>query len=344
MLDLYGKVSGNEGLIKASAIIQNPVFKQEFPDPCIITYEDKLIGYATSRVGYQNIQTAWCYNNDLNNWFLGPGALAEFPDWIRPKSGIWAPHVVYLKEENEFRIYYTGTLKINKKRMGSGVSKSKTPYEFIGNYSTIVDDNGYRAIDSCFLRDYKTSKDYLFYGSQFESIQAIELNSEGTRPAIGAKPIDIISPYLACQARKRCVKKKKCKWQKKCKWHRQYEGVFVKYHEEFQKYYLWVSTGGWQDRYCLLVFQSDNVLGPYVPLNDGSPVLRSNWDLRRPGQNIIFELNGKEIICYHAVPKNRRYVPGTDHMNRELCLDLVTYNNGVPIINHGTPSEYFYLP
>ena len=99
---------------------QNPVLRQDFPDPHVIKVGDTYYAYATNGTG-RNVQTA--RSTDLVKWEVLPDALPVLPAWVKP-GFTWAPEVIQVGET--FLLYYTARDKASDKQC-VGVAVSDKP-------------------------------------------------------------------------------------------------------------------------------------------------------------------------------------------------------------------------
>ncbi len=86
--------------------------------------------------------------------------------------------------------------------------------------------------------------------------------------------------------------------------------------------------------YGVGVARARSPLGPFR--KKGDPILHSNAGWSGPGHNSIVRTGGHDWIVYHAWKGAHQCKDGGD---RELMIDRISWSNGWPSINNGTPSR-----
>ena len=82
---------------------QNPVLRNDFPDPHVIRVEDRYYAYATNAAS-KNVQVST--SEDLVSWTLPRDAMPALAPWVRlSRPDVWAPEVLPL--DGRFLLYYT---------------------------------------------------------------------------------------------------------------------------------------------------------------------------------------------------------------------------------------------
>src|SRR5215212_2976303 len=110
------------GSTAAAGSFQNPVLRNDFPDPEIIHEGDTFYAYATNGLG-RNIQVAT--SPDLVQWKLLNDAMPALAPWAKlGGSHVWAPEVIKIGEH--FVLYYTARDKAADKQC-VGVATSDKP-------------------------------------------------------------------------------------------------------------------------------------------------------------------------------------------------------------------------
>jgi beta-xylosidase len=99
---------------------QNPVLRNDFPDPFILAVGDTYYAYATNANG-KNVQVS--SSTDLVTWQLLPDAMPALPKWTTSGS-VWAPEVLALADK--YVLYYTSHDKASN-RQCVGVAVSDEP-------------------------------------------------------------------------------------------------------------------------------------------------------------------------------------------------------------------------
>ncbi len=104
---------------------QNPIFRQDFPDPFVLNVKDTFYAFATNGSG-RNIQVAT--STDLINWELQNDALPALPTWAKlGGSLVWAPEVIAIG--SKYNMYYTARDKASNKQC-VGVAVADNPQGF----------------------------------------------------------------------------------------------------------------------------------------------------------------------------------------------------------------------
>jgi len=84
-------------------MFQNPVLRQDFPDPAVLAASGVYYAYATNSSG-RNVQMA--RSEDLITWELLPDAMPALPKWVRlSRPDVWAPEVIQVGER--YVLYFT---------------------------------------------------------------------------------------------------------------------------------------------------------------------------------------------------------------------------------------------
>lgn len=288
----------------------NPLINADFPDPSVIFVPgDGYYAYATHDEfsgTVNNIQLS--KSQDLVSWSEPIGALTEPPLWAKTCNKFWAPQVV--KFGDEYRLYYAAEPD-TKDGMALAMAVSKDPFNFVDVGKPISESPGstYQMIDPCFFYDQKTGKNLLYYGSAHEPIRVVEVADDGY--SFISQPKEVLLPNPDK------------------KFERLREGSFLTYQSKFDRYFLWVSGDNtWaHDDYAVSVFWSDDPQKMFQAIPGDHLILKPNEHWDAPGQNcILTDSKGNDLIFYHAVDPNDRYIKGTDHFKRKMCVKKVFYN------------------
>ena len=278
-------------------------------DPCLIEYEGVFHLFSTSQLGEAPGLIHWRTSKDLREWTLKGAVFQKFPDWVSsalPQTkGAWAPEIVYTN--GMFRLYYslsifgqntsiialatTPTLDTNAPNFG---------WKDEGIVFRTSQHDDFNAIDPNVFID-SDNRQYLTFGSFWTGIKQIELDP------LNGKPKDK-KPRLNAIARRR------------------FPGAIEAptILKRGNYYYLFASFDtccrGAESTYFMAVGRSRNINGPYIDKsgirmsNDGGTIiLHASQDSTRrfkgPGGGSIFQINGKEIIVYHAYDANDKGAP-----------------------------------
>ncbi|RTY94318.1 glycoside hydrolase, partial [Flavobacterium bomense] len=95
---------------------------------------------------------------------------------------------------------------------------------------------------------------------------------------------------------------------------------------------------GEKAHYAVMVARSKNAEGPFETLEEAektanSVIINKNDKWIAPGHNsVVTDDNGQEWMVYHAIDSKK------PNGGRIILIDKITYKNGWPTVNSGTPS------
>lgn len=299
---------------------RNPVCPISLPDPTVIRVDDVFYMYATEDVRNTPIMAS----PDLVNWRQVGTVFTEHtrPNFVKD-GGVWAPDIN--KVGNLYVLYYTQSVWGGGDTCGIGVAISDNPSGPWTNRGKLFDSMSigvYNSIDPFLYQE--DGRNYLFWGGYEGGIHAVELSSNGLAIKPAAKPVKIVG--------------------------NNYEGVAI--HKKGDYYYLFASMEncclGFDSVYKAVVGRSKSLYGPYLD-KSGREMSRSNYEVVvegdginffGPGHNsgVITDKNGDDWILYHC------YTITTGDRVRALMLDKLSWENGWPKINYGTPSQKALRP
>ena len=302
----------------------NPVYTKNFADPTVIKANDgSFYAYGTNTVldGKEvNIQVI--KSKDLVDWSYVGDALPTKPKWAN--KDFWAPHVLYDAKLKTYFLYYSGESD-QKEGKCLGVATSKSPIgPFVDKGEPLLCGTGFINIDPMAFDDPKTNKKLLYWGSGFEALKVQELSKDRLNFKAETSPKDLVN-LIVNDAQENYQKL--------------VEGSWVTYHDGF--YYLYFSGDnccGEKAHYAVMVARSKNAEGPFETLAEAekissSVILSKNEKWIAPGHNsVVIDNNGQEWMVYHAIDSEN------PNMGRIVLIDKITYKNGWPIVNSGTPS------
>lgn len=222
--------------------------------------------------------------------------LHGFPDWVHEAipgaTAIWAPDIVFFNDR--YYVYYSVST-FGKQRSVIGLASNGTldvrspDYEWRDEGIVLEshpDRTNYNAIDSAFFRD-EDGKAYLFWGSYWTGIKAVEVDSKTGKPFNYVEgDLKIPADYVAVASRRRDTS---------------IEAPYLVRRGDY--YYLFTSRGsccdGVKSTYHLVVGRSTKPLGPYVD-KDGRPmdrgggtvILSSTEKWKGTGHNGFFRTTG----------------------------------------------------
>jgi arabinan endo-1,5-alpha-L-arabinosidase len=298
-------------LISSSAIQADepdPVLRG-CPDPAIIEADDGWFYIFSTGAGLPIIRS-----KNLVHW-VSVGRVfpnKRVPDWAREAvpgtKGIWAPDVSYFNDL--FHVYYSiSTFGSQRSAIGLAVNKTLDPessdYEWIdrgmvidstppqrrsrGEEANQEEGDDFNAIDPAIFIDSDGSV-YMFWGSYWNGIKAVEIDPETGKPYSGVSRLDIASRwgFAAPPA---------------------IEGAYVV--EQGDGYCLFVSfdacCDGADSTYKVMVGRADHPLGPYMdvsgnPMMDGAGTLllanHGHW--RGPGHNSVLRTETQDFLVHHT--------------------------------------------
>jgi arabinan endo-1,5-alpha-L-arabinosidase len=232
------------------------------------------------------------------------------PDWAKKAipgaRGIWAPDVVF--HNNRYYVYYSvSTFGGQRSVIGLATNKTldKTSPDYQWHDEGIVleshpDHTDYNAIDSALFVD-EDGKAYLFWGSYWTGLKAVEVDPKTGKPFRYAPgELKIPADYVAVASRRGADTS--------------IEAPYIVRHEKY--YYLFTSRGsccdGVKSTYHIAIGRSEKPLGPYVDKDDkrmdqggGSILLSSTEKWKGTGHNGFFRTtkegkNKGDWIILHA--------------------------------------------
>ena len=249
---------------------------------------------------------------------------------IKTTGSLWAPHI--FKVQKCFNLYasvgaYGGIICLQSK---SPLGPYTFPHPQSGNLRKLVDleDVGleFDVIDPCFVRDAKSRKNYLFFGSSF-GIYRVELTKDGTSVKKKAKFVHVAG---STDRGKTGV---------------DYEGTMLYWHDGY--WYMILSP---RRDYRLLCWRSKTLTGVFSDRNGNTPLSdKYGWEILQPqprnyvtpegcylavaghAGEIIKDKSGRYFIFCHA----RISKPNVgSYGHRAPCLtEIVWDEDGWPIAN-----------
>lgn len=306
------------------SVAQKPAaIDTDFPDPTVILANGKYYAYATnsgSAGRFRNIQVA--VSGDLKNWKIIGDALPEKPSW--GYKDFWAPHVLYNETINKYVLFYSAETVDTAAGKAIGVAFANRPEgPFRDAGAPLIVRPDFEAIDPMVLRDPRSKKYYMVWGSGFQPLRIREMDPSMKTFAAGSVDHAIL-PAGADKDYGKLV-----------------EGAWIDYDQGY--YYLYYSGDnccGVDAHYAVMVARSKNITGPYTRLgavseNKSSVILESDAMIVAPGHNSVFkDKEGQKWIAYHAIP---RAAFNEKKYGRILYLDRIVYKNGWPALIKETP-------
>jgi arabinan endo-1,5-alpha-L-arabinosidase len=335
----------------ANGVFTNPVFDEDFPDPTVIRADGGwFYAYATQGPvggGVHNIQVA--RSRDLVRWTREPDALPVKPSWASRTQLFWAPDV-HLRGRTYF-MYFSAALNPDlalKFKREQGAADSKEDVFCLGVATSRTAGGPFRAsnrplkcglsfvnIDPMAFDDTRTGRKLLYWGSGFQPIRVQELSADRLSFKPGSQPVELVRADRAVPLQTLI------------------EGAWVLERDGW--YYLFYSGencchGPLQEiKYAAMVARSRSATGPFETLAEatGAPdsaILRRGRNWIAPGHNSVFTDDaGQDWIAYHAISVARPYldekIGGDRSVRRVMLIDRLSWREGWPRVEGGTPSE-----
>lgn len=303
------------------------------PDPAIIAAPDGAKGYYAYATGRG---LPFFRSDDLVRWERAGRVFSErVPAWaaeaVPGSSGIWAPDIA--RFGGLYRLYYSVST-FGKQRSVIGLATNRTidpespeyRWEDRGEVISSRPGDSFNAIDPAAFVDHD-GRVYLFWGSFWSGIKAIELDPETGKPMEGARRVDIVDRRQPPNA---------------------VEAPYVVARDGL--YWLFVSfdscCDGAASTYRMMMGRSESVLGPYIDasgrklLEGGATMLVAGderW--RGPGHNSVLVEGDRSWLVHHTYD--------VEHLNRQRIMQvrpLYWPDGGWPVageplvLTHGKPT------
>jgi beta-xylosidase len=293
---------------------QNPVIKENFPDPFILDAGDTFWAYATNASG-KNIALA--SSTDLIHWQMLGDAMPALPKWAKLTGGyVWAPEVMPIGDQ--FVMYYTARDKTSDKQC-VGVAVSDTPegkFKDTNNAPFVCQSELGGTIDPDPFRD-EDGRQYLYFKNDGNccnmstNIFAQELAPDGL--SLIGEPVQLLENDRA------------------------WEGGVVEAPTMFKhdgKYYLFYSANDYGSfKYAVGYATCDTPLGPCQDAPE-NPILKSDLTNKQalvvgPGHQDVFQLGDQTWMSYHVWEMLQGGFRGE---RRFMYLDPVEWQDGKPVV------------
>lgn len=305
-------------------VFENPVVDANFPDPTIVKAGDGYFYvYATnSGVNGKTHNMQVRRSKDLVKWEVLGDAMPETPSW--GSGDFWAPHVTYDESSDTYFLYYSGESTDTDIGKCLGVAVSRSPEgPFIDKGEPLLCGETFVNIDPMVFEDPASGKKYYYWGSGHEAIKVRELAEDGINFKANSETIELLQPVRNDLP---------------SNYENLLEGAWVVKKDDF--YYLFYSGDnccGDQAHYAVMVARATSPTGPFEKYQNeegSSVILSENSSWRAPGHNsLIQDAAGDYWIAYHAIDTKE------PNAGRKMLLDKVTWKNGWPSVNDGTPSD-----
>lgn len=307
---------------------ENPVWKLDAPDPTVWQAGDR---YYASSTHHDVLES-----RDLVNWRATGGKLLEEDElkWIRKTwPNVWAPDVVKMGEwYNLYICYHNGGA-----HTAIAVYRSKEPQGPFKDRRILLkseDDRQHEVIDPEVVRDEK-GRVWMFFGHG--DIRRVELTEDGLARKPGSRIEHVAGVEWNVRGEKNKYYGPECAT----------EGAYL--HRRGDKWYLFVSQGGWNDAsYQVAVGRADSLDGRFFDRQDRPMVLghatkilgsEKGDDFFGPGHNgeIFTTPSGRTYMFYHCHwTKSPDRKPGSWYVPRPLFLQEVLWDkDGWPYFGNG---------
>lgn len=263
------------------------------PDPTALVQGDWVYAFATGPGILIRRSKDLFHWEDAGRVFRQPT-----PPWaaeaIPGAKGVWAPDITF--HDGLYHLYYSiSTLGNQRSAIGLATNRTldpESPLYAWEDRGPIIESrprrNNFNAIDPALVAE-PNGRWWLFFGSWWTGIKAVEIDPKTGKPRRGA---DIV-PIAAREPRGQPS----------------IEAAYVAHREGF--WYLFVSWGTIlppkEATYEVRVGRSKKIDGPYSdlsgrPMRDGGGtlVLTSHGPWRAPGHNGILRFQGRDWMCHHT--------------------------------------------
>ncbi|MBS1744765.1 MAG: arabinan endo-1,5-alpha-L-arabinosidase [Bacteroidetes bacterium] len=269
---------------------------------------------------------------DMKHWKKETPVFKTAPQWAVKeihgfKGHIWAPDISY--HNGQYYLYYAVSL-FGKNTSAIGVATNNTLDPSDKNFNWV--DHG-KVIESIPGRDmwnaidpnliYDENEPWLAFGSFWDGIKLVKLDSSLTKPAepetwftIARRARNYIYPDSA--AGDAAI-----------------EAPFI--YKKGHDYFLFVSFDyccrGVKSTYKMMVGRSSSINGPYldkegVPMNlgGGTLLLEGDKDWNGVGHNAVANFNGVDYLIFHGYDAN-------DNGKPKLRIERLNWINGWPVVS-----------
>jgi beta-xylosidase len=302
-------------------VFQNPVLRDNFPDPFVLQEGDTYYVYATNAVG-RNISLA--SSTDLVEWKVLGNAMPTLPKWAQPKTEyVWAPEVI--KMGGQYIMYYTARDRTSDTQcVGVAVSASpEGPFRDTNEKPFVCQSEQGGTIDASPFRD-EDGQLYLLYKNDGNCcgmgtyIYVQEMALDGL--SLVGEPLRLIRND------------------------REWEAYVIEAPSMFKhedKYYLFYSANNYGGpEYAVGYAICASPRGPCKKAEE-NPILGSNLENKDllvigPGHQTLLQVGDQTWIIYHVW----RALPGGFRGDsRYMWIDRLDWVDGKPVVHGPTTDE-----
>ncbi len=292
----------------------NAVIDTNCPDPGVIATGTPPVYYAICTGGQFRIRRS----HDLVLW-EDTGAVVfptGKPSWAANGGRNWAPemHVV----DGKYLVYYTSVNATDV--LSIGVAHSTSPTGPFTDRGSALVQHPQGVIDATYIK--VGAKHYLAYKIDGNSVgqptpmYIRELAANGLAFAAGSSQVEILRNNAST-------------WEGgvvEAPWIIERNGMF----------YLFYSGNVYDERYRTGVARASSVTGPYT--KRANPILTNDATWVGPGHGSVVMVGTRRYFVYHAWHNNGAGV-NDEARGRKVLVDEITFVDGWPTINDGTPSQ-----
>lgn len=179
--------------------------------------------------------------------YIGEALADGVPEEVKKHTnaiGVWAPDII--KVGSEYRLYYScSTFGSRVSAISLAISNSpEGPFTHKGIVIKTTEDSPVNAIDANLVVDEITQEQYLVYGSFWDGIRMLKLDTDTGFACEEGYGMRIASRIQSVD--------------------RAIEGPYIRYNEETGYYYLFVSYESLSNHYNVRVGRSKHITGPYL--------------------------------------------------------------------------------
>lgn len=314
---------GGQGASKlaVAATYQNPVVRDNCPDPGVIEAEGAFYAVCTTNTNTSPDKFPIRRSTDLVHWepvgFVFP--TGRTPAWAR--ADYWAPEIHRIG--NRYVAYFTARHQDGKLSIGVATAEHPGgPYTDAGQ--PLIHDTRAGMIDSNHFQD-QDGKHYLYW----------KIDGNDFRPP---EPTNVfvqeLSPDgMSLLGTRRAILTNDRPWEGEV-----IEGGWLLRRGDY--YYMFYSGNTFNsDRYAAGIARSRSPLGPFEKLPDA--ILRSSERWAGPGHGSVIHVGDADWYVYHAWERGR-IDPAWDKpmYPRMMLIDRVQWgDDGWPRFKDGRPSE-----
>ena len=300
------------GIVAKADTYTNPVISLDVADPTVQRGTDGAWYCVATGGGIYR-------SSDLVHWSSLGSAFMDYPKWNEGYT-VWAGDISRLGKG--YIMHYALAKWGDQDITGIGAATSQTaegPYTDMGKMFATAESGVKNSIDPCYFEE--GDRKYLAWGS-FNGIYIAELEDDGFTVKWNTKKQIAGSGF---------------------------EGAMLHKHGGY--YYLLASVGscceGASSTYKTVVGRSTSLMGDYEARNNNGTLwskkmLKNAYDVLidrnsrfvGPGHNseIVTDDEGQDWILYHA------YDLTQNESERMLMIDRITWQDGWPVVESGTPS------